>query len=268
MDLSFETDGGIGILGNLGLIVLSTDQTLEQEMVQLLPAPGIAVYHSRIAMRKEVAPETLAAMEADLPASAALLPDDVRFDAIGYGCTSAATVIGRARVAAAVKSARPEAKVTEPISATLAACQALGVTRLGFLTPYVPAVSARMRALLEASGLEIAAFGSFNEGRDPVVARISPASILAGINAVAAQGSCDAVFVACTNLRCAAIVQQAERRIGLPVLSSNLTLAWHLLTLAGLSTRRCGFGRLFDGEVSPVKTSPTAAKNEGAMHHD
>ncbi len=245
MNLDFQTDSGIGTAGNLGLIVLQTDETLEQEMAQLLRAPGIAIYHNRIANQDEVNEETLARMEADLPASAALFPSGLSFDAIGYGCTSAATVIGPARVAAAIGRSRPEAKVTEPISATIAACRALGVKRLGFVTPYLAEVSACMRAILEESGMEIAAFGSFNESQDPVVARIAPASIVAAIEAVSAEAACDAVFVACTNLRCAAIVQEAEESIGIPVLTSNLALAWHMLTLAGLETARPGFGALF-----------------------
>jgi maleate isomerase len=48
------------------------------------------------------------------------------------------------------------------------------------------------------------------------------------------MADCDAVFVSCTNLRVAEIAEEAERRIGRPVLSSNLALAWHMLTLAGL----------------------------------
>ncbi len=255
MPLPFETDGGIGTRGNLGLIVLSGDQTLEHEMARILPAADVAVYHSRIAMQDKVTPETLACMEADLPRSAALLPEGVSLDAIGYGCTSAATIIGSQRVAAAVNTVRPEAKVTDPISATIAACRALAVAKLGFLTPYLPEVSLSMRSLLETQGLEIEAFGSFNEGRDTQVARISPASILAGIEAVAAMAPCDALFVACTNLRGAAVVQEAEARIGIPVITSNLALAWHMLGLAGIERTRPGFGHLFAESAATAVTA-------------
>ncbi len=251
MNLDFQCDAGIGTKANLGLIVLKTDETIEHEMASLLKGPGLAVYHNRIANQNEVSSQTLAQMEVDLPASAELFPDGIELAAIGYGCTSAATVIGPDRVAAAIRQSRPEAKVSEPISATIASCRALRATRLGFVTPYVPEVSARMRALLEESGFEIAAFASFNEARDSVVARIDPASILAAIEAVAAQAPCDAVFVACTNLRCAGIVAAAEARVGVPVLSSNTALAWHLLTLAGQEPIRQGFGCLFEQPRSP-----------------
>ena len=43
-----------------------------------------------------VTPQTLAQMQTDLPIAARLLPQAFAFDAIGYGCTSGATIIGEA----------------------------------------------------------------------------------------------------------------------------------------------------------------------------
>ncbi|WP_323768551.1 Asp/Glu racemase [Marinovum sp.] len=245
MKLDFQTDRGIGTRANLGVIVLETDETLEPEFARIMDRAGVALYHSRIAMAPEIRPETLMLMEQDLPAAARLLPPSLQFDAIGFGCTSASTVIGSDRVAAAVRVACPGARVTDPLAAILAACTHLGIGRLGFVTPYIPEVSARMRHKIEAAGFAIAGFGSFEEGNDRVVARITPASILQAVGDVAAQAPCDAVFVACTNLRCLDIIAQAEARIGVPVISSNTALAWHMLRLAGVADTPDGLGRLF-----------------------
>lgn len=245
MKLAFQTDGGIGTRANLGVIVLETDETLEQEFRQILTAQGLAFYVSRIAMAAQVSSENLARMEADLPASARLLPPSLSYDAIGFGCTSAASVIGSQRVADAVTSVCPGAKVTDPLAAIIAALTAVGAQRLGFVTPYVAEVSVRMRQRLEEAGFMIVSFGSFEEGSDPVVARISPQSVLQAITAVAAQVPCDAVVVACTNLRCLGVIAQAEAEIGCPVISSNQALAWHLLHLAGVGWDQPRFGHLF-----------------------
>jgi maleate isomerase len=245
MKLDFETDAGIGTAATLGLIVLETDETLEPEFHRMTDLPGVALYHSRIPMCPEITPETLMQMKSDLPASAGLLPSSLDFDVIGYGCTSASTVIGPEGVAEAIREARPGVQVTDPLSAVIAACQALGVQRLGFVTPYVPDVSSRMRGKLEEAGLEIAGFGSFEEMDDRVVARISEASTLAAIETVAAQAPCDAVFVSCTNVRILNVLEEAEQRIGKPVLSSNLALAWHMLRLAGVQGRAIAAGQLF-----------------------
>lgn len=245
MKLPFETDQGIGTGANIGVVVLETDETLEYEFAQLIRGHGIALYHSRIPMDPQVRAETLATMEHTLPASVGLFPPALNFDAIGFACTSAATVIGSETVAKAVRAVRPGTQVTDPLAAVIAACAQLRVKRLAFITPYVPAVSEHMRQRLEVSGLEIGAFGSFFESDDRVVARITRGSILQAIDMVVAQAPCDAVFVSCTNLRCLNLIEEAEERTGKPVLSSNTALAWHLLKIAGALKPKPRFGKLF-----------------------
>ncbi|PLX36243.1 MAG: Asp/Glu racemase [Hyphomicrobiales bacterium] len=244
MALPFTTDDGFGARARLGLIVLQADETIEPEFARIMALENVVLHMTRIPMAAEITPETLMSMKANLPAAAALLPE-IPFDAIGYGCTSASTVIGVDGVEAAVRSVHPDAAVSNPISAVLAACEALEAKRIGFVTPYRPDVSAAMRELLEKNGLTIAGFGSFEESDDRVVGRISPASVLDAIKSVAAMGDCDAVFVSCTNLRVAGIVSEAEAAIGKPVFSSNLALAWHMLRLAGIQDDIPGLGRLY-----------------------
>ncbi|KAE9629778.1 maleate cis-trans isomerase family protein [Parasedimentitalea maritima] len=245
MNLDFETDEGIGTRATLGVIVLETDETLEPEFARMTDLEGVALYHSRIPMVSEIRPDTLAQMEADLPASARLLPPSLPFDVIGYGCTSASSVIGSENVARSVRTVFPNARVTDPLAAIIAAGKRLGIERLGFVTPYVPEVSERMRGRLEEGGFEIAAFGSFEEGDDRVVARITEQSILAAAVQVAQTALCEAVVIACTNLRCLSVIPEIEARTGIPVFSSNQALAWHMLRLAGVEDQRPAFGRLF-----------------------
>jgi maleate isomerase len=258
MKLDFETDGGIGNRANLGVIVLETDETLEWEFARMIAHEDVALYHSRIPMVAEIQPDTLARMETDLPAATRLLPPTLDFDVIGYGCTSAATVIGSDRVAARVQQVFPRARVTDPLAAIIAATRSLGAVRIGFLTPYVPEVSQRMRQKLQDAGLEIASFGSFEESNDHTVARITEASIAQAVravaNAAASDGSCDAVVISCTNLRCLQIIPEIEAEIGVPVLSSNTALAWHMQRLAGIAEKQPQLGRLFCSPLCPKMT--------------
>ena len=176
MALPFTTDGGKGVRGTLGLILLQADETLESEAHELLLMAGLAFHHSRAVMPPVVTRETLAVMTATVPAAAALLPR-ADFDVISHGCTSGATVIGPASEVAAVNGLHPSAKVTDPILALVAACRMRGLKRLGFVTPYVAMVSAAMRGFLRDAGLEISAFDRFAQGDDRVVVRIAPASV-------------------------------------------------------------------------------------------
>ncbi len=245
MKLDFDVDGGIGTRATLGAIILQTDETLEPELARMTDMDGVALYHSRIPMVPDITPETLAGMERDLPVAARLLPPSLEFDVIGYGCTSGATVIGSDNVARAVQSVFPEAKVTNPLAAIIAAGQALGAKRLGFITPYRPEVSARMRDALERAGFEIAAFASFEEGDDRVVARITERAIVAAAERVAQSAPCDAIVISCTNLRCLRVIPEIEASTGVAVISSNQALGWHMLRLSGVTDPMPAFGRLF-----------------------
>ena len=155
-----------------GLVSLQTDEVVEMELRRLIPAEA-GFYVTRIPVAAEITPDSLAAMEAALPASVGLLPSARRFDVIGYACTSGATVIGPGRVAALTQGAADAAAVADPLSATIAALEALELRRIGFVTPYLPEVSAAMRSALEAAGIETVAFGSFEQSDDATVARIS-----------------------------------------------------------------------------------------------
>ncbi|MEM7318900.1 MAG: aspartate/glutamate racemase family protein [Pseudomonadota bacterium] len=244
MKLEFQTDNGIGTRATMGVIVLETDETLESEFAQMMALDGVAIYHSRIPMVPEIRPETLAKMEGDLPASARLFPRSLDFDVIGYGCTSASTVIGSENVARAIQTVFPQARVTDPLAAVIAAARHLNARRLGFVTPYVPEVSGRMRHRLQEAGFEIAGFGSFEEGDDRVVARIAEQSIVAAASQVAALEPCDAIVISCTNLRCLAVINEIEARTGVAVIASNQALAWHMLRLANITQKLPILGRL------------------------
>ena len=153
-------------------------------------------------------------------------------------------MIGEGEVERLFQTAHANARVSNPLTAAKAALDVLGVRRPAFVSPYMPEVSAAMREALESCGMEIAGFGSFEENDERVVARITPESCLDAIVSTArAGGECDGVFIACTDLRALGVIEQAEEILGVPVVSSNQALAWHLLRLAGVPDAREGLWR-------------------------
>jgi len=242
--LPFDTDGGFGTRARIGLIVLESDQTIEAE-ARMIDIEGVDFYHSRIPVEFEVTPDTLRAMKAQLPAAARQLPNEFAFDAIGYGCTSAATIIGAQGITDGIQTAHPGMVCSNPISAAVAAFAALGAKRIAVVTPYTEQVTAPIVDHFADAGLTVTALGSFLESSDLVVARITEQSIAAGAKAIAAKADCDAVFVSCTSLRGLRIIDVIERSVGVPVVSSNQALFWHLLRLAGVDDDLDGLGTLF-----------------------
>jgi len=243
--LSYSIDSGLGQIAKIGLIVLQTDQTIEDEFRQMLAIDGIACYHSRIANAMQVTPQTLAQMQKDLPIAASLLPKSFAFDAIGYGCTSGATIIGEEKVAQAILAEHPHAKVSNPLSACKAACAALKLNSIALLTPYTPEVTQALSDSLCASGIEISHTGYFDIEDDFEVGRVDSTSLFNAIIGLGSHEDCDGVFVSCTSLRVVSIILKAEQHLGKPVISSNQALAWHLLRLSGVGEEMPHFGCLF-----------------------
>lgn len=228
----------------IGLVALQTDETIEDEFRRLL-CTSASLLVSRVPSSPDVTPETLRAMAGSLTQAASLFPPGLAFDALGYGCTSGAAQIGVERVAELVRAGAEAKAVTEPVSALVAACAAMGVRRLALLSPYVESVSERLRAVLSSYGVETPIFGSFAEASEARVARISAASIIAAAEALVSGSEVDALFLSCTNLRTLDVIEPLEARLGVPVLSSNLVFAWRLAHLAGAPGHPAAPGRLF-----------------------
>lgn len=248
--LDVATDAGFGARARVGLVVLENDQTVEAELASLWP-DGVSAFTTRIPMEDRVTPETLRAMEARIPDAAGLLPEALGIDVLGYGCTSASTLIGEQRVSDALRIAHPDVPNTNPISAVLAALSALSARRVAVVTPYSAEVTAGIVGLLAARRLDVVAAGSFLEESDATVARITEAAVANAVRrmvadaAVRGGGRPDAVFVSCTSLRAFGVAGALEDELGVPVVSSNLAFGWHLLRLAGIDDAVDGLGRLY-----------------------
>jgi maleate isomerase len=244
--IPFELDGGIASRARIGLIGLPTDYTIEHEWRQIMtPLEGVALYASRIFNDATITPETLRAMEPRIAAAADVIVPGSDLDVVAYGCTSASMAIGEEKVFANIRSVRPSARCTTPITAAFAAFQAFGAKRVGVLTPYRADVNRIVADYIRARGFNVPVFGSFNEENDGKVARISPRSVKSGIDQVKSRADVDAVFVSCTSVRLAEAASEIEQEIGIPVTSSNHAMAWHALRLAGIDDSLPQFGRLF-----------------------
>ena len=250
-NLPFETDHGIASRARLGLLVLATDYTIEHEWRAIMAGlPGVALYQSRILNDAQITPETLRAMEPRIAAATDVILPGSPLDVVAYGCTSASMAIGEEKVFERIRSVRPDAKCTTPITGAFAAFRALKAKRIGVLTPYRADVNRIVADYISARGFEVPVFGSFNEQDDRVVARITPASVRQGVKTILSHAPVDAVFVSCTSVRLAEAARDIEAETGVPITSSNHAMAWHALRLAGISDAMPQWGRLFEAGLA------------------
>ncbi len=231
--LPCRLDEGIASRAAIGLLVLASDQTMEYEFRKLVTQDGVALYESRLWNDIDITPAT----ELILPGC--------KLDVVAFGCTSASMELGEEVIFREIHKVRAEVKCTTPVTAAFAAFKAFGARRIGVLTPYSAEVNEGVRRYLNAHGVHVAAFGTFNKRSDLEYARISPASIADGVRRIARSTALDAVFVSCTSLRLTEIVAELEADIGIPVTSSDHAMAWHCLRLGGVKDTVSGVGRLF-----------------------
>jgi len=234
-----------GFVHQLGLIVLQSDITIEDEFRYFCHGLPISLLVNRIPFENEVTVETLKAMESHISNTMRLFPIDAEFDALGYGCTSGALHIGDGAIAELAQASRPCAQVSNPMQAAIAAFRALNAKKIAYLAPYSEEVSQSMVDEIEQRGVSVAIAATFNEHRDKEVGLISPKSIKQASIELIAQTEVDAIFISCTNMKCAQIIPEIEEQTGIAALSSNQALAWHMLKSASSSMPR-NMGRLFE----------------------
>jgi maleate isomerase len=61
-----------------------------------------------------------------------------------------------------------------------------------------------------------------------------------------AEAEADAYFLSCTAVRTAEVIEELERDLDRPVVTSNQAMVWHCLKELGVRAEVKGYGRLFD----------------------
>jgi len=167
--LPFDLIPDIGSAATLGLVVLQSDETLEQDFRRIFTARDVAIYVNRIPAAEELSADSIAAMEAELSRGASLLPRAATFDAVAYGCTSGTTLIGADAVAAMLRLGVDTPVVTDPLTAALAALNHLNAETLGLVTPYIESIAAPVRDAFVAAGHHVTTAVTFGEAEEAKV---------------------------------------------------------------------------------------------------
>lgn len=230
-----------GDRARIGLMVPSGNQVCEAEIHAMLPA-GVAALVTRLELRGSSAPELLRMLDS-LEVAARLLAD-ARPALIGFHCTAVSTFAPEMadgitrRIAEA--AGRP---ATATADAILAALNVIGARRVLLVTPYIAAVHDREIAFLAAHGITVTGGSMAGLNTNAEMAELPPERIAEQVRA-AATTDADACFISCTAIRSAGLIAPLEAELGMPVITSNQVMAWHMLRRCGIADAVPGFGRL------------------------
>ncbi|MTI09962.1 maleate cis-trans isomerase family protein [Curvivirga aplysinae] len=228
----------------LGLIALATDHIIEDNLREMLDKFDVSILTNRIIFDGQVTQDSLAAMAQDLERATYNLLPDKEIDVIAYGCSSGTAAIGEDRLREEIQKVKPNAKVTNPITAATEAFQALNVKKLSLLTPYIPDVNRKVGETFAAKGMEILNIAGFGVLEDADITRIDPDAIVKEAKACL-HPSAEALFLSCTAMRSIQVIETLEKELSIPVVSSNQAIAWHGIRLMGHRNPSDKWGRLF-----------------------
>jgi len=209
----------------VGLMIPSSNTMMEVDFARDLP-PGTALHTARMYMEDTTpAGENRMLDEFALPAARDL--GTARPDVVVFGCTSAGALRGNHYDAQLCEriSELTGAPVVSTIRSVREAIEGSGAASIGVITPYVEELNERIRASIEADGIQVAGITGLGITDNFAIAEVGHDQIVAfaerALGPLAADGGIDLAFASCTNFGAMAARLAIAARLGLPVVTSN-----------------------------------------------
>jgi maleate isomerase len=232
----------------LGMLTPSSNTVLEPVTAAMLSGlPEVSAHFSRFRVTEiALSAQALAQFDDTEILRAAELLAHAKVNVIAWNGTSSGW-LGFER----------DVRLCERIKAAtgIAACTAMlalnevlertGAKRIGFVTPYLDDVQARINANYAQAGYTVVADRHLGIQDNFSFSEIAAEQMRAMTREVAAARP-DAIAVVCTNMRAAPLVAELEAAHGIPVYDTVATTVWKSLKIAGVDTRRVqSWGRIF-----------------------
>jgi maleate isomerase len=225
----------------IGMLIPSGNVIIEPQVNAMLPR-GVALYAARLPLRGSSEAELLA-MAANVEEAARLL-GHAGVGLIAFNCTAVSTYSKsmeddiRQRIAAATGL---PALMTS--AAIVEALKSLRARKVVLLTPYIPEVNAREVVFLRNEGVEVLSETGLGLNTNTEMAKLA-SDVWIQLGRKSRDSRADAYLVSCTAVRSAEVIDELERELGRPVVTSNQAITWHCLRSAGIRDKVHGFGAL------------------------
>ena len=229
----------------VGLIALSTDQTIEGDFNNICKNLPLEIFINRIHNQNPLTKENLLKMEDDLESVTNKILPNEKINTIAYGCTSGTIAIGEDKVKEKILLAKPGCYVTTPVTSAIKAFQQMNIKKIALFTPYPDAVNKTILGYFTKKNIEVSSFASLNLNLDTEFANVDPNYILE-ISSKLETKNADALFISCTALPVLNILDKLEKKIQKPVLSSNQTLIWDTIRSVRYESPIKGYGKLLE----------------------
>ena len=228
----------------IGLITLASDFRIEKDFNNIIYGKEIDLFSNRIHCYNPLTNETLKKMADDITDVAKEILPDQKLDCVAYGCTSGTTAAGYNLIFDKVNLAKPNTKVTTPITSAIKALKKLNINKISIFTPYTDEINQSVAEYFKKENIEVVSLTYFDIASDLDIGKVDPDYLFEVLSKIDLSTS-DALFVSCTALPVLSLIDKLEKKLGKVVLSSNQTLIWDTLKEINYNKSIDGFGQLF-----------------------
>jgi maleate isomerase len=226
----------------LGFIIPSSNRMVEPDMQRFLPA-RIVPHFIRIGMTNR----HRASLEQLMPRilDAADLLNDSKCNVIVFQCTGTSMSGGvdmDRRVTDEITRATGKPSISTA-SAVSDALKALAARRIVFISETPQDRHDKKRTYLEEAGFEIVADKAAGLSGSDEYCSTPPGFWLDAAISVKSDAA-DAYFISCANIQSTAVIEDLERVLSRPVITSNQAALWSALRTIGISDEVPKLGRL------------------------
>ena len=229
----------------IGLITLGSDFRIEKDFNNLIYGRDIDLYVNRIHCYNPLTNESLAKMANDITEVTQDILPDQKIDCVAYGCTSGTVAAGYDKIKLKVNLAKPDAKVTTPITSAIKALNKLDIKKISVFTPYTKTINESMVGYFKEKNIIVNSLTYFDIDSDLDIGKVDENYLFNVLSKINLEDS-DALFVSCTALPVLSIIERLEKKLNKIVLSSNQTLIWDSLNQVNYKKKIEGFGKLFN----------------------
>tara|TARA_B100000678_G_scaffold231869_1_gene200651 strand:+ start:603 stop:1346 length:744 start_codon:yes stop_codon:yes gene_type:complete len=229
----------------IGLITLASDFRIEKDFNDIIYGKNIDLYSNRINCYNPLTNETLKKMADDIPEVTKNILPDQKLDCVAYGCTSGTIAAGYQSIYEKVNLAKPNTKVTTPITSAINALKTLKINKVSIFTPYTDEINQSVISYFKDEKIEISELSYFDIASDLDIGKVDPQHLF-DVLVKQDLSKSDALFVSCTALPVLSIIDEIEKKLGKVILSSNQTLIWDTLKQVNNQNKVDGYGVLFN----------------------
>lgn len=223
------------IIRRVGLLIPSSNTMMEVDFTRGLP-PSCQLHTGRMYMEATTEEGEIRMLdEFALPAARDV--GTARPDVIVFGCTSAGALRGNDYDTELCERITEiaGAPAVSTIASVRSAIGASGARRVGVITPYVAELNDKIKASIEADGVEVVTIAGLGMTENFTIARVPHDEIVDFAVRSLAGLKIDLAFVSCTNFGAVQAIPAISERLGVPVVTSNQAVLAATIERLGLS---------------------------------